>query len=154
MSIYTSTVKWQRQQQETFTDNRYSRAHQWTFDGGQVIQASSSPSVVPLPYSDASCVDPEEAFVAALSSCHMLFFLSIAAQQGLVVDQYQDDAMGTLQKDNSGCLSMTKVTLRPKVVFSGNSPPSRKTIDDIHHKSHQRCFIAQSVKSTVKVISQ
>ncbi|WHI50124.1 OsmC family protein [Microbulbifer sp. MLAF003] len=116
MSEYTSTVVWQRDNQ-IFTDNQYSRAHIWQFDGGLSVPASSSPHVVPIPYSVAENVDPEEAFVAALSSCHMLFFLAIAAKRGFVVDEYRDEAVGLMDTNKEGKLAMTKVTLRPLVRF-------------------------------------
>src|SRR5437763_1448156 len=112
MSEYSVTIHWERGGQR-FTDNRYSRRHSWSFDGGAKVAASSSPHVVPLPYSDAAAVDPEEAFVASLSSCHMLWFLSIAAQHGFCVDTYVDDAVGTMAKNDSRKLAITRVTLRP-----------------------------------------
>lgn len=112
MSTYTATVSWHRDE-AVFTDNRYTRAHVWQFDGGCTVPASSSPHVVPIPFSDASAVDPEEAFVASLSSCHMLWFLSIAAKRGIVVDSYRDEALGVMEKCADGKLAMTVVTLRP-----------------------------------------
>ena len=117
MSKYTAEVNWTRQDHENFIDNKYSRGHQWQFDGGAIIEASSSPSIVPLPYSVADNVDPEEAFVASLSSCHMLFFLSIAAKSKLIVDNYIDNAVGIMEKDADGKTSMTQITLRPVVTF-------------------------------------
>ncbi|WHI46018.1 OsmC family protein [Microbulbifer sp. VAAF005] len=148
MSEYTSTVTWKRDEQ-IFTDNQYSRAHTWQFDGGASIPASSSPHVVPIPYSVVENVDPEEAFVAALSSCHMLFFLSIAAKRGFVVDEYCDEAIGIMGTDKDGRIAMTKVTLRPSVRFSGEKQPSREQLEKIHHLSHKQCFIANSVKAEV-----
>lgn len=148
MSEYTATISWQRLG-ATFTDNRYSRAHEWRFDGGVVVPASSSPHVVRVPLSDPTAVDPEEAFVASLSSCHMLFFLSFAAKQGLVVDSYEDQALGVMAKDAAGRMSMTVVTLRPKVVFSGPQP-TREQLAELHHRSHEECFIASSVKTDVR----
>jgi organic hydroperoxide reductase OsmC/OhrA len=148
MSQYTATISWQRQG-AVFTDQKYSRAHRWQFDGGAVVAASSSPHVVRLPYSDASAVDPEEAFVASLSSCHMLFFLSLAAGKGLVIDSYEDQALGTMEKNAAGRVAMTVVTLRPKVVFSGRQPTPEE-LADLHHRSHEECFIASSVKTEVR----
>ncbi|GAA5441933.1 hypothetical protein Misp06_00094 [Microbulbifer sp. NBRC 101763] len=148
MSEYTSTVVWQRNDQ-IFTDNQYSRAHIWQFDGGLSVPASSSPHVVPIPYSVAENVDPEEAFVAALSSCHMLFFLAIAAKRGFVVDEYRDEAVGLMDTNKEGKLAMTKVTLRPLVRFFGNKKPSREQLEKIHHLSHKQCFIANSVNSEI-----
>lgn len=124
MSEYNAFVKWTRSKDEPYVDNKYSRGHVWEFDGGTLVPASSSPYVVPLPYSVEKNVDPEEAFVASLSSCHMLFFLSIAAKKRYVIDSYTDDAIGIMEKNQLGRVSITKVTLRPKVVFSGGRIPS------------------------------
>jgi organic hydroperoxide reductase OsmC/OhrA len=150
MSTYTAGIRWSRGEQK-FTDNRYSRAHAWHFDGGTVVPASSSPAVVPLPMSDASAVDPEEAFVASLSSCHMLWFLSIAAKQGYTVDTYADDASGVMAKNTAGRLAMTAVTLRPLVTFSGVKLPDRAALDALHHAAHEECFIAASIRSEVVI---
>ncbi|WP_144392417.1 OsmC family protein [Pleionea sediminis] len=150
MSEYLANIYWERKADERFTDNCYSRAHKWSFDGGQVIEASASPSIVPLPYSVESHVDPEEAFVASLSSCHMLFFLSIAAKRQFIVNSYRDAAIGTLAKDDSGQLAMTRVVLRPEIKFSGNQPDAA-TIQRMHHQAHNLCFIANSVKTKVVI---
>src|SRR5271157_5970236 len=119
MSTYTANISWRRKAGERFTDGKYSRAHQWTFDGGAVVPASSSPSVVRAPFSDPAGVDPEEALVAALSSCHMLFFLDFAKRAGFVVDSYDDKAEGSMSKGPDGRIAVTLVTLRPQVVFAG-----------------------------------
>ncbi len=148
-STYTVSVSWQRGAQP-FTDNKFSRRHSWVFDGGIKVPASSSPHVVPVPYSDASAVDPEEAFVASLSSCHMLWFLSIAAKRRLCVDSYIDEAVGTMAKTASGKLAMTRVLLRPRVMFAGDHLPSHPEIDAMHHEAHAECFIANSVITEVK----
>jgi organic hydroperoxide reductase OsmC/OhrA len=147
MNKYRATVLWERGDQ-SFLDNRYSRAHVWRFDGGIELRASSSPEVVPPPLSDPSAVDPEEAFVASLSSCHMLFFLSIAAKRKFLIDSYADDAEGLLETNSEGKKAITRVTLRPKVAFGGHSP-SRQGIEEMHHLAHASCFIANSVKSEV-----
>ena len=147
MNKYRATVLWERGDQ-SFLDNRYSRAHIWRFDGGIELRASSSPEVVPPPLSDPSAVDPEEAFVASLSSCHMLFFLSIAAKRKFLVDSYTDDAEGLLETNSEGKKAITRVTLRPKVAFGGHSP-SPQEIEEMHHMAHASCFIANSVKSEV-----
>lgn len=148
MGQFTATVAWQRNGAK-FTDNRYSRGHEWHFDGGLTVPASSSPDVVPLPYSVAANIDPEEAFVAALSSCHMLFFLGYAAQKGFVVDSYHDDAIGVLGKENGKTL-ITHVELRPRVVY-GDTAPTPEEEADLHHRSHEHCFIANSVRTVVTV---
>lgn len=148
MSQYTATISWQRLG-AVFTDNKYSRAHQWRFDGGAVVPGSSSPHVVRVPLSDPGAVDPEEAFVASLSSCHMLFFLSFAAKAGFVVDSYEDPAVGVMARDQAGRMAMTVVTLRPKAVFSGPAPTPEQ-LAELHHRSHDECFIAASVKTDVR----
>jgi organic hydroperoxide reductase OsmC/OhrA len=150
MSTYHASVRWQRQQ-ASFTDNRYTRSHSWHFDGGTVVPASASPQVVPLPWSDPAGVDPEEAFVASLSSCHMLWFLSIAAQAGWLVDDYRDDASGVLARNPQRQVVMTEVTLRPAVQFGGARVPDRAEIERLHHEAHAACFIANSVKTEVRV---
>ena len=148
MSCYTATIVWQRDA-HAFVDHRYSRRHTWHFDGGAVVPASASPQIVPLPMADAAGVDPEEAFVASLSSCHMLWFLDIAARAGWVVDHYRDDATGLLARDTKGLLAMTRVTLRPVVRFAGERAPSVDAHLALHHQAHAACFIANSVKTEV-----
>jgi organic hydroperoxide reductase OsmC/OhrA len=153
MSQYYAEVKWQRQTNERYVDNQYSRGHSWIFDGGVTVPASASPQVVPLPYSIAENVDPEEAFVAALSSCHMLFFLSIAAKRQFLVDEYVDHAVGIMQLNAEGKMAMTQVTLRPNIVFAGEKQPTNVELDAMHHESHEQCFIANSVKTQVVIES-
>ncbi|NQY34453.1 MAG: OsmC family protein [Alteromonadaceae bacterium] len=149
MSEYTASILWKRATDEKYSDGKYSRAHQWQFDGGASIAASSSPQIVPLPYSLEENVDPEEAFIASLSSCHMLFFLSIAAKKRFVIDQYVDHAIGVISEGSDGKMSMTKVTLRPHIRFSGERQPSIEQLEKMHHQSHDQCFIANSVKTEV-----
>lgn len=149
MHSYTSHVLWTRGDQP-FLDNRYSRRHVITFDGGVVVPGSSSPFVVKVPLSDPSAVDPEEAFVASLSSCHMLWFLSIAATRGFRVDTYSDHAEGVMEKNAKGKLAMSVVTLRPEVVFSGVRKPTHDEFIAVHHEAHDECFIANSVLTKVK----
>ncbi|NQZ80901.1 MAG: OsmC family protein [Colwellia sp.] len=149
MSEYFAKINWLRANNENYIDNKYSRGHQWIFDGGVIVQASSSPHIVPLPYSVAENVDPEEAFVASLSSCHMLFFLSIAAKRRYVVDSYIDEAVGFMGKDDDDKFAMTKVKLRPKVKFSGDKKPTMAQLEKMHHQAHQQCFIANSVKTEI-----
>lgn len=150
MSIHTAEISWERHA-STFTDNRYSRAHQWRFDGGAVVPASSSPHVVRLPFSDPSCVDPEEAYVAALSSCHMLWFLGLAAKQGYVVDRYLDAAQGHMQKNDQGQEAVVRVVLQPTVDFSGTKIPTDAALQRLHHEAHESCFLANSVKTEIVV---
>jgi organic hydroperoxide reductase OsmC/OhrA len=151
MKTFAAQVAWQRAGQP-FLDGRYSRAHDWQFDGGLHVPASSSPLSVPVPMSDPAAVDPEEALVAAASSCHMLFFLSIAAQRGFTVDSYADDAVGYLGADTDACCAMTRIELRPAIVFGGEHQPSRAELDEIHHLAHARCYIANSLKTDVVVL--
>jgi organic hydroperoxide reductase OsmC/OhrA len=149
MATHTATVAWSRNG-ATFTDQRYSRAHQWRFDGGAVVPASSSPHIVPLPHSDAAAVDPEEAFIAALSSCHMLFFLSIAAAAGFVVERYEDSAEGRLAKNAAGRVVMTTVSLRPHATFAEGRRPSEEELHAMHHQAHEQCFLASSVRCEIE----
>jgi organic hydroperoxide reductase OsmC/OhrA len=150
MHKYEARITWTRNANEKFTDNRYSRAHQWTFDGGVTVKASSSPSVVPLPLSAADAVDPEEALVASTSSCHMLYFLFFAAKRGFVIESYVDNAFGVLEKNAAGKMSMSRITLRPSIVFAGTAP-STADLDALHHAAHEECFIANSLKSEIVV---
>ncbi|ADU37549.1 OsmC family protein [Variovorax paradoxus] len=149
MSEYTAEVLWQRGDQD-FLANTYSRKHSLRFDGGAEWAGSSSPHVVPLPFSDASAVDPEEAFVASLSSCHMLWFLTMAVKRKFCVDRYFDAASGVMEKNADGKMAMTVVTLRPQVSFSGENLPTREQIEHMHHRAHEECFIANSVKTDVR----
>jgi organic hydroperoxide reductase OsmC/OhrA len=150
MHRYDATISWNRDEQ-AFTDNRYSRGHTWSFDGGTQVPASSSPHVVPLPMSVEANVDPEEALVASVSSCHMLFFLGIAAKRGFVVDSYTDRAFGVMEKNGEGRIAMTRITLRPDIVFGGDHRPTREEIDRIHHESHEQCYIANSLKTEITI---
>ena len=150
MAHYTAQLQWQRNEGEAFTDQRYSRRHVLRFDGGAVLAGSSSQAVVPLPFSDPAAVDPEEMFVASLSSCHMLWFLSIAASRGHVVDTYDDDAQGVMARDAQRRMVMTVVTLRPRVRFAGTAPDAQ-ALAALHREAHEQCFIANSVKTEVRV---
>lgn len=151
MASYEATVRWRQRPGESFTDNRYSRAHEWAFDGGAVVCASASPHIVRAPFSDPSGVDPEEALVAALSSCHMLFFLSFAAKQGFTVASYTDHAHGVMTKEPDGREWMSQVTLRPQVVFEGDKRPTNADVDSLHHAAHEACYIANSVKTKIVI---
>lgn len=149
MSEYTASIKWTRLKDEKFTDKKYSRGHTWEFDGGVMVPASSSPHAVPLPYSIEENVDPEEAFVASISSCHMLTFLFVAAKRNFVVDEYVDNASGSMGKNSEGKYAITTITLRPKIIFSGDLQPTQKQLEDMHHQAHEDCFIANSVKTKI-----
>ena len=146
---YRATIVW-RFEGEDFSRGRYSRAHEWRFDGGTVVPASPSPGIVPPPYIREDAVDPEEAFVAALSSCHMLTFLDLARRDGVVIQSYEDEAIGIMEEIAPGRRAVTKVTLRPKIIFDG-APPDQARLDDLHHRAHELCFIANSVTSEIVV---
>lgn len=148
MTLHTANIVWQRGSEEPFTDRRFGRGHDWSFDGGIGIRASSSPHVVPR-FSEPAAIDPEEAFIASLSSCHMMSFLYLAAKQGLVVNRYEDTAEGQLSKNDAGRFWLSRVTLRPRIDWEG-SAPSVETIDQLHHAAHEECFIANSVRTDVR----
>jgi len=150
MSIYTATIRWIRDPGTDFSKGQYSRAHEWLFDGGVTVPASPSPHFVPQPWSNLKAVDPEEAFIASLSSCHMLFFVDFARRAGFVPDSYLDEAEGMLEKRVDGKMAMTRVTLHPSVTWSG-IPPDEGAIADLHHLAHEACFIANSVTTKVTV---
>src|ERR1700756_3646645 len=139
--LHTALIRWHVGDAD-FLGKRYSRAHAWTFDGGAVVPASSSPHVVPLPMSDATAVDPEEAFVASLSSCHMLWFLDIASRAGYAVDSYEDEAEGRLGRDAAGRRVVDLVTLRPRARFAGARVPDAGRRAALHHEAHEACFLA------------
>ena len=149
MTQHTAEVSWQRGTQD-FVDNRYSRKHVLRFDGGAEIAGSSSPHVVPLPMSDAAAVDPEEMFIASLASCHMLWFLSIAAKYNFCVDRYDDKPVGVMQRNKAGRMAVAVVTLKPLVQFSGTTLPSYDQLMNMHHEAHEECFIANSVTTDVR----
>lgn len=149
MAEHVATVVWNRDG-ATFIDNRYSRGHRWQFDGGVEVAASASPHVVKKPYSVEAAVDPEEAFVASLSSCHLLWFLDFAQRAGWVVDDYVDEAEGLMERDEQGRLAITVVTLRPAVRFAGERQPDEAEHHRLHEAAHAACFIASSVRSEVR----
>ncbi len=150
MAGYTATIEWSLKSGEDFVAGRYSRGHTVAFDGGVTIPASSSPSVVPLPWSVEAAVDPEELLVAALSNCHMLTFLHKAREAGYLVTSYRDEARGVMRKTAEGKIAVTRVTLRPEIVFDGAAPDAA-TLDALHHAAHEDCFIANSVRTEVVV---
>ena len=147
--LHTAVIRWHLVGTD-FLGKRYSRAHTWTFDGGVVVPASSSPLVVPLPMSDAAAVDPEEAFVASLSSCHMLWFLDIASRAGFSVDSYEDAADGRMGRNAAGKLVVDVVTLRPRARFAGARVPDAAALAALHHEAHEECFLANSVRCEIR----
>lgn len=148
MSEHIATIKWQRNQAK-FTDNKYSREHLWQFDGGTKIPASSSPQVVPVPHSNPNYIDPEEAFIASIASCHMLWFLAIAANQEFTIESYLDRAVGLMSQNKDGKLAMTQITLSPTIVFSADNLPTTKQVEKMHQEAHQNCFLANSIKTEI-----
>jgi organic hydroperoxide reductase OsmC/OhrA len=150
MSSHQASVRWARGDQP-FTDLRYSRVHSWSFDGGVSLRASASPLHVPVPCADPSAVDPEEAFVAALSSCHMLVFLYLAGRRGLSVDAYEDDAEGHVTADHDGALALTRVVLRPRVAFSSGTTVPSAELTALHDEAHHGCFLARALRAELVV---
>ena len=148
MSEYTATIAWTRGG-APFVGHHYSRGHSWFFDGGVEVPASASPHSVPHPHSIEAAVDPEEAFVASISSCHMLWFLWIAANKGFVVDDYRDEAVGIMGRNPKGKIAMVTVRLRPLVSFSGTKTPTKAEVTALHHEAHETCYIASSITTEV-----
>jgi organic hydroperoxide reductase OsmC/OhrA len=148
--VYRMTVSWRRGEGD-FAKGRYSRKHVWHFDGGIDVPVSASPLVVPKPYSVEDAVDPEEAYIASLSSCHMLTFIDIARRAGFTVDSYDDAAEGLMEKNAEGRTWISTVTLRPRIVYSGGKEPAPDELARLHEQAHDLCFISNSVKTTVTV---
>jgi organic hydroperoxide reductase OsmC/OhrA len=152
MAEHKATVRWTLPgNAEAFLKGRYSREHTWTFDGGVTVPASPAPSVVPVPYSNPAAVDPEEAYVASIASCHMLTFLYVAMREGFVVERYEDDAVGVMRKNERGAIWVAAVTLHPRIVYGGEKRPTAADVDHLHHLAHEQCFIASSVKTEITV---
>lgn len=151
MAEHKATINWQRESGSDFLRGKYSREHTWTFDGGVKVPASSAPSVVPVPFSNPAAVDPEEAFVAAVSSCHMLSFLYLASKAGFEVGSYSDEAVGLMAKNEKGVPWVSTVRLNPKIAFTGSRTPSPQELEHLHHLAHEQCFIANSIKTDVQV---
>jgi len=152
MSEHTALIRWQRAGNGAdFLKGKYSRDHTWTFDGGLTVPASPSPSVVPAPWSNAAGVDPEEAFVAAIASCHMLTYVWLASKAGFQVESYEDNAVGAMSRNERGIPWVSSVTLRPKLVYGGDKQPAPADEDHLHHEAHEQCFVANSVKTEIKV---
>lgn len=148
MRIQTK-ILWNRQLEEPFLDGNYKRNHQWILDGGSIINASSSPEVVPIPMSDPTLIDPEEAFISSISSCHMLFFLAIAARKKFIVDTYEDNPKAEMGKMENNRTAMLTITLQPKITFTEDNYPTEKMVDRIHKIAHANCFLANSVNTKI-----
>jgi organic hydroperoxide reductase OsmC/OhrA len=150
MAKHLATIRWYASPGENYAKGQYSRAHSWTFDGGAIVPASASPHIVPMPWADPDAVDPEEAFVASAASCHMLFFLDFARRAGVVVTSYDDEAEGVMEKGADGKTRITRITLRPRIVY-GDVVPTDEMLGDLHHKAHEACFIANSITSEILI---
>lgn len=150
MSNYIATIRWKNAGPD-FIKGKFSREHTWSFDGGVTIPASPSPHVVPTPWSNPAGVDPEEAFVASVSSCHMLTLLWLAGRQGFQADSYEDTAVGIMAKNERGAMWVSQITLRPRIQWSGAKIPTQADLDSLHHHAHEQCFIANSVKTDIKI---
>jgi organic hydroperoxide reductase OsmC/OhrA len=150
MSEHKASISWKRTGPD-FLKGKYSREHTWRFDGGVTVAASSSPSVVPAPWSNPANVDPEEAFVASVSSCHMLTFVFLAYREGFQVDSYEDEAMGVMAKNERGVPWVSSITLNPQIVYSGEKRPAAADVERLHHMAHEQCFIANSIRTEVVV---
>jgi organic hydroperoxide reductase OsmC/OhrA len=150
MSEHRATIAWKRTGQD-FSKGQYSREHTWTFDGGVSVAASPSPSIIPRPWSNPAGVDPEEAFVASIASCHMLTFLFAAQRKGFQIESYEDEAVGVLTKNERGVPWVSAVTLRPRIVYGADRQPTAEDVARMHHTAHENCFIANSVKTEITV---
>lgn len=150
MKISTNII-WNRKKEENFLDGRYQRTHQWKMKGGMMLNASASPEIVPIPMSDPALIDPEEAFISSVSSCHMLFFLSIAAKKKMIVDSYQDNPIATIGKNENGKMAVRSITLQPKVVFGTGKKPNEAMINRIHQIAHSNCFLANSITTKITI---
>ncbi|MBD8893018.1 OsmC family protein [Roseibium litorale] len=155
--LYTAEVLWTCEG-ESFPKGRYSRAHVWRFDGGVEVPASASPLVVPLPLSSEAAVDPEEAFAAAVSSCHMMTFLDLARRAGFVISAYEGKAEALMEVISAPGepkrMGITRVTLRPVITFRADAEPDADQLEALHHEAHEVCFIANSVKCGIIVKPQ
>lgn len=143
----TADIRWSG---ATNADQTYSRTHEWRFDGGAIVAASAAPAIVPPPATDPALVDPEEAMVAAVSSCHMLFYLALASSEGLVVEGYTDTPVGVMARDAAGRMSIVSITLAPQVRFA-DADPDPETDRALHDLAHTKCFIANSIRADVRV---
>ena len=152
MAEHKASIRWAESADgEAFLKGRFSRAHTWTFDGGLTVPASAAPSVIPAPFSDPAGVDPEETYVAAIASCHMMSFLYVAMRAGFVVERYEDDAVGVMRKNERGAIWVGAVTLHPRITYGGSKHPTAAEVDHLHHQAHEQCFIANSVKTEILI---
>ena len=152
MSEHRAVVRWD-QSGGPFLKRQYSRAHSWSFDGGIIVAASASPANVPIPFADPAAVDPEEAYVASIASCHMLVFLWLAANEGIEVLRYEDSAVGRMTPNERGLQWVSSVDLAPRVVYAAGSAPGAARESDLHHRAHEQCYIANSVRTEIRVVA-
>jgi organic hydroperoxide reductase OsmC/OhrA len=145
-------ILWHRSPEEKFLDGNYRRVHNWILDGGMRIEASSSPEIIPMPMSDPSLIDPEEAFIASIASCHMLFFLSIAAKKKFIIENYEDNPEAIMGNNNEGKMAILSLILQPKVTFAGTNIPAEDNIKLIHELAHSNCFLANSIRTKISII--
>jgi organic hydroperoxide reductase OsmC/OhrA len=152
MSTHKATIRWNRASPD-FLKGKYSREHTWTFDGGITVAASPAPSSVPPPYCNPANVDPEEAFVASVSSCHMLTFLYVAAKAGFEIKSYEDEAVGVMTKNEKGVPWVSTITLHPRIIWGDARRPTSVEEERLHHAAHEQCYVANSIKTVVNVES-
>ncbi len=152
MSEHKAWISWSLRPGDDFLAGKYSREHTWKFDGGLVIPASPALVNVPLPWSNAGNVDPEEAYVASISSCHMLTFIWLASKAGYLAESYEDEAVGTMSRNEQGRLWVSEVVLSIRVAYAATHTASAEIEDRLHHEAHEQCFIANSIRTAVKVI--
>ena len=147
--IQEVTVHWSSQA-DSFSEGRYSRDHIWHSKKGWRIEASSSPDIVPIPYSNPTMIDPEEAFLASVSSCHMLWFIDLARRAGFRATDYVDHATGQMTSDSDGQCWISEISLAPRIIWVGPAP-NRAKVEQLHAEAHQKCFIANSVKTAISI---
>jgi len=151
MADHTAKVRWQISEGEDFASNRYSRAHTWSFDGGLSVPGSAAPGYLPAALIDESAVDPEEALLASAASCHMLYFLAYAAKAGFTMTSYEDNPEGKVEKNEAGDPWVSAIVMRPRAVFTGDKRPTGEEIEQLHHRAHKSCIIANSLKSALTI---
>ncbi len=151
MADHTARVRWEISDGEDFRANRYSRAHNWSFDGGLSVPGSAAPGYLPAELIDESAVDPEEALLASAASCHMLYFLAYAAKAGFTIASYEDNPEGKVEKNDAGDPWVSAIVMRPNAVFTGDKLPSGEEIEQLHHRAHKSCIIANSLTSAMTI---
>lgn len=146
-----SRIVWRKEADEIFLDGKYERTHQWIMNDGAKIDVSASPEIVPMPMSDPSLIDPEEAFLSSISSCHMLFFLSIAAKKKIIVEVYEDTPIALMGNNENGKMAILSIELQPIVKFVGDKQPTDATVKRMHQLAHANCFLANSINAKITI---